>query len=176
MVDWKQLRANRRLWENKAKEVLKMSPQQLKNSQTDEDDDNTINETFAPGNTNINGNSINNKLNNNNDNNNDNNNQFMQQHLNNNNNNNNAQEENLMQQHHQTQQLHEEIMNHNNNNNNNNNDNMQYEDINDINMLQQQQQFQSQHLAHFKDENNFKKPKDFITIRQLNTQSLKESI
>ncbi|XP_037813072.1 protein-tyrosine sulfotransferase isoform X1 [Lucilia sericata] len=157
------LRANRRLWENKAKEVLKMSPQQLKNSNTDEDDDNTINETFAPGNTNINSNNNNNNHNSNDNNNNNDNNQFHHPV-------NNKNAEAIMQQHlqQQQQQLHEE-MDHNN---------MQYEDINDINMLQQQQQQQQQQYQrqHFTDENIYRKPKDIITIRQLNTQSLKESI
>ncbi|KAI8128047.1 Protein-tyrosine sulfotransferase [Lucilia cuprina] len=159
------LRANRRLWENKAKEVLKMSPQQLKNSNTDEDDDNNINETFAPGNTNINTNNNNNNNNNNNHNINDNNNNNDNNQFHHPVNNNNA--DVIMQQHlqQQQQQLHEEM----------DQNNMQYEDINDINMLQQQQQ-QHQQRQHFTDKNVYRKPKDIITIRQLNTQSLKESI
>ncbi|XP_011293541.2 protein-tyrosine sulfotransferase isoform X1 [Musca domestica] len=50
------LKANRRLWENKAKEVLKMSPHQQQNANANanaEEEEDNINETFAPGNSNI---------------------------------------------------------------------------------------------------------------------------
>ena len=174
--DCVQLRANRRLWENKAKEVLKMSPQQLKNSNTDEDDDNNaINETFAPANTNTNDNNNNNNNNNNDSKNNDNKQQFNnnQQHNSNSNNNNNSNNnknnmETIMQ-HQQQQHQQQEDIDHNN---------IQYEDVNDVNMLQQTHQRSSVHLPI---ESEYRKPKDIITIRQqqqqsYNTQALKESI
>uniref|UniRef100_A0A1I8NYI1 Protein-tyrosine sulfotransferase n=1 Tax=Stomoxys calcitrans TaxID=35570 RepID=A0A1I8NYI1_STOCA len=173
------LKANRRLWENKAKEVLKMSPHQLQNANAEEEEDN-INETFAPGISNI----I--SSNNNNMNSNNNNNNYQFKHNNKDKNNHNEEEDDdgtsMQQQHHQPKQQQQgqmQLQRHQRHSMDRHNNMMRYaeeeeeeaEETDSNNVLHQQQQ-QNELGA----PNSAKRRKETLnaaaTIKQLNKESV----